>query len=609
MQTNLRQLLFIDEEKCVNCHKCISVCPVKYCNDGSNKIVKVNNNMCIACGACIKACTHNARSYRDDIEQFIRDIEDNKKIVAIVAPAIASNFPETYLNVNGMLKSMGVEAVFDVSFGAELTIKSYLAHLEEEKPKSIISQPCPAIVTYIEIYKPELLPYLAPADSPMVHTMKMIKNFYPQYAQHKIAVLSPCIAKRREFDEVGVGDYNITFRSLKNLIEDNHVDLSSYPALEYDNPPAERAVLFSTPGGLLKTAERIVPTIGNVSRKIEGKELIYHYLDTLYDEIQAGRAPVLVDCLNCHMGCNGGPGTLNQDEPADKIEYYIEKRNKETRQKYASVNEVEDVLNKYWKRDLYTRNYEDLSDNNIVKIPTENQFKELYQSMRKFHEMDFYNCAYCGYDSCEKMAVAIFNGLNSKENCYQYKTSIIEEMVNNVKETSDTLNQKSNTVKSSVNHNQKVTTELKQEFDHLLDMVNSNRNKLDDFDKIASTLAAISSKTNLLALNAAIEAANVGEKGKGFAVVAAEIRKLAEVSATESDKIKPYLKEIEDLFRKMNSSVNQSSANFSKSTELNVLISENLNQIAGMISELNSRTNLFSERTHDILGEKRKTDY
>jgi iron only hydrogenase large subunit-like protein len=606
MQTHLQPVVVIDENKCVNCHKCISVCPVKYCNDGSDNIVKINADMCIGCGACIRACTHEARSYVDDVDQFIKDLKKKEKIVAIVAPAIAANFPDTYLHLNGLLKAMGVEAVFDVSFGAELTIKSYIDHIEKDKPRCVISQPCPAIVTYIQIYQPELIPYLAPADSPMMHTMKMIRQFYVQYEHHKILIISPCIAKRREFDEVGLGNYNLTIQSLQWLIEQNDIDLLKFPALGYDNPPAERAVLFSTPGGLLRTAEREIPSIAAISRKIEGKEVVYNYLETLYGEISAGRSPVLIDCLNCHSGCNGGPGTLNQDEPADKVEFYIEKRKKEAQELYTSKEEVNTTIEKYWSENLYSRSYLNLSENNAVKIPSESQFEELYHSMRKYKEADFYNCAYCGYDSCERMAVAIFNGLNRKENCYQYKSSLIEEMANNIVETSENLNQRNNAVKSSVAAIQKVTSELNSEFDHLLDLVNTNADKLNDFDKIVNTLSAISGKTNLLALNAAIEAANAGEKGKGFAVVASEVKKLAEMSAIESEKIKLYLKEIETLFKKLNSSVRLSSANFSNSTALNSEIKENMNIIADMIKELNSRTNMFSEKTLGIMGEKKR---
>ena len=32
----------VDKEKCVNCHRCIAVCPVKMCNDGSQDYVQVN---------------------------------------------------------------------------------------------------------------------------------------------------------------------------------------------------------------------------------------------------------------------------------------------------------------------------------------------------------------------------------------------------------------------------------------------------------------------------------------------------------------------------------------------------------------------------------------
>ena len=40
--------------------------------------------------------------------------------------------------------------------------------------------------------------------------------------------------------------------------------------------------------------------------------------------------------------------------------------------------------------------------------------------MKKFTRADFLNCGVCGYQSCESMATAVFNGLNQVENCTFY---------------------------------------------------------------------------------------------------------------------------------------------------------------------------------------------
>jgi iron only hydrogenase large subunit-like protein len=215
----LSKVINVVKDKCVNCHACISTCPVKFCNVASGDYVEVNEDLCIGCGNCLTSCTHGARVGIDDFPAFIADVARKVPLVAIAAPAVAANFPGTFLQLNTWLKSLGVRAVFDVSFGAELTVLSYLHYVQEKKPATVIAQPCPAIVSYIQLYKPELIPYLAPVDSPMLHTVKMIREYFTQYRDCRIVVISPCFAKKREFDETLSGEtvYNITYKSISGI--------------------------------------------------------------------------------------------------------------------------------------------------------------------------------------------------------------------------------------------------------------------------------------------------------------------------------------------------------------------------------------------------------
>lgn len=542
---SLAKIIDVDAVKCQNCHACITACPSKFCNDGSGDHVTINPDLCIGCGQCLKACTWGARTIIDDTEKFFTDLKSGTPMVTIVAPAVAASFPSTYLNLNGWLKQIGVSANFDVSFGAELTIKSYLDHIERNHPKTVIAQPCPAIVSYVELYRPELLEYLAPADSPMLHTIKMIKEFYPQYRSHKVAVISPCIAKKREFEETGYGDYNVTMINLKEYMKKNGISLEHYNKADYDNPPAERAVLFSTPGGLMETADRWAHGIRSKIKKIEGPNTIYEYLNELEHDIACGNAPLIVDCLNCEKGCNGGTGTDCREMSTGQLEGLINSRKEQMQRLYLNNQNVSDLseidkdeiiqesikdaIEENWKQGLYKRDYINRSKNKLVTQVPAHALDEIYKAMLKETQEDHKNCSSCGYGNCKDMATAIYNGLNKPHNCHYYQQKMLE--INSEKR------------RAAMSEFQKL----------ILDEFNSEK-LLAKFNPIVKAIEGISFQTSILSINASIEAAHAGEFGAGFDIVAKEVKSLAEKSRDEANKI--YLS-LEDLQNVLDGATNQ----------------------------------------------------
>lgn len=633
-----KEVISVDSDKCNNCFKCISVCPVKKCNDATGKSIKINNEICLGCGACVNSCDNNARIIIDDFLDFLKALKHNK-FIAIVAPAIVSVFPETYKKLNGYLNKIGVESFFDVSFGAELATESYIQYIKENQPKTVITQPCPSLVNYIELYKPELIPYLAPIDSPMLHTITYVREYFREYRDHKIVVISPCAAKRLEFNDRYPDVYNVTFKSLIEHFDNQNINLFGYSEIEYMGAQAERAVLFSSPGGLKRTVERSLPKIAHKIRKIEGKDTVYEYLNGLKKSIQSGVAPLIVDCLNCEKGCNGGPGTGNAHKSIDFIESHIEKRSDRHIKDYKKV---EKNIKQFWKKNLYSRSYYDKSNMVNFSKPSNKELNDIYHLMNKQDKKDIYNCTSCGYNSCEIMAEAIHNGINIPENCYHYQQEEVNRLNKNKDQIAIQLEQeikKSNilTVKAKKRMDsmgefttqqvaaiEQSTAAIEQMLasiksiakisdsrrDLLTKLDNSFKDVGNDLSQIVKSVSTIDSsvgvvdemnrliedvaeRTNLLSMNAAIEAARAGHVGKGFSVVAGEIKKLADASLVNANQVHDSLKGIKEHVK---SSVDISIESKDKTSEMGDVV----NSVKNSFIEINSGMDELSIGSDEI---------
>ncbi|MBC3860987.1 MCP four helix bundle domain-containing protein [Undibacterium jejuense] len=115
--------------------------------------------------------------------------------------------------------------------------------------------------------------------------------------------------------------------------------------------------------------------------------------------------------------------------------------------------------------------------------------------------------------------------------------SSMEELTSTVRQNSDNARQ-ANTLASTASTVAVDGGAVVSQVVETMAAINESSRKIVD---IISVIDGIAFQTNILALNAAVEAARAGEQGRGFAVVAAEVRNLAQRSASAAKEIKTLI--------------------------------------------------------------------
>ena len=122
------------------------------------------------------------------------------------------------------------------------------------------------------------------------------------------------------------------------------------------------------------------------------------------------------------------------------------------------------------------------------------------------------------------------------------------------------------------------TTILKNKMDELV-------NTAQVAGDILASIGSISFQTHILSLNASVEAARAGGYGKGFSVLAAEIRNLANKSATDVKRIKQWFNDLDYQVRQNQTAMAESLAQLQTIAEQTGMVQTMVDQVVAAIEE------------------------
>ncbi|MCT4647238.1 MAG: 4Fe-4S binding protein, partial [Carboxylicivirga sp.] len=151
----------IDHQKCVNCGICQKACPfhaiaylpvpceescpVKAIRKNNDGIEEIDFDKCINCGKCMTACPFGAVSEKSQVLKLFYNIKNkHEKTVAMVAPAILSQFKASSAQILESIKAIGFDEVIEVAEGANVTTDHETEELLErlEKGESFMTTSC-----------------------------------------------------------------------------------------------------------------------------------------------------------------------------------------------------------------------------------------------------------------------------------------------------------------------------------------------------------------------------------------------------------------------------------------------------------------------------------
>jgi len=369
--------LIRDNSKCVLCRRCTAVCKeyqsvavIGANGRGFDTHIAcafekpLSETACVGCGQCIVACPTGALTEMEQIDDVLNVINDpSKRVIVAAAPSVRVGLGEEFgmpigTNVEGKMvaamRRLGVDDVFDVNFGADLTIMEegteFLGRLKNGGTLPMITSCSPAWIKFCEHNFPDQLDHLSSCKSPQQMFGAVCKTYYAEKLgidpkDMVVVSIMPCTAKKFERgrgnqNAAGIPDidYALTTRELAKLIKRAGIIFDELPDEQFDSPLgifSGAGLIFGATGGVMEAALRTVyevvvgkeaPSLDfNEVRGTEGiKEAEYNLAGQtvrvcvasglanarkIMEDVRAGKSKYdFIEIMSCPGGCVNGGG-------------------------------------------------------------------------------------------------------------------------------------------------------------------------------------------------------------------------------------------------------------------------------------------------------------
>ena len=347
--------IYRDINKCIDCGLCKEICKER------EHIKDIcHGKKCINCGQCIQSCPVGALLPKNDILKVNNALKSQKICIAYTSPSVRVSLGDYFGKERGTfvqgklvtaLRNLGFKYVFDVTFGADLTVIEEAAELVQRIETGgvlpMFTSCCPSWVSYIEKFHPEILPNLSTCKSPIGMQGAIVKDYFAKIANINpndlfTVAITPCTAKKYEIarKEITGTDAVLTVEEFSILLKAQKIDFNNLEDGVYDSLLSEGSgagMIFGNTGGVMEATLRTtykILTGNNLSNEvIEYNEVrgftnvreaqirmgdmllnvaVVHQLSCvipLLEDIKSGKSKYhFIEVMNCLGGCIGGGG-------------------------------------------------------------------------------------------------------------------------------------------------------------------------------------------------------------------------------------------------------------------------------------------------------------